>query len=268
MPTMDQKTQAGDRQASAESHTSLRRRLLSGGLSAAPVLMAMSSRSALAQTCLTPSRAMSGNMSAAEPAGGCTLGSAPSYWASPANFSNWPVDPPTLQKYTSTSGSYQNRWTAATPSTPPVLSQFNYTPGPTVNVSFRIALVVSALDFGTQFTVFQQRRGLVNVLSNPASNAGTAPAVDPLRGLSLWEVLAYSSAVDGGTGFGELARHCVAAYLNALKFGTSYPVTANQAIGMWLEGTSGGYCALGSCTPAQTWQAADIIAYLSQTWTV
>jgi hypothetical protein len=248
-----------------------RRRLISGGLSVAPVLMAMSSKSALAATCLTPSRAMSGNMSAANPVESCTPGRSPVYWAAPDHFTEWPVDPPSLQIYARTgsgNSGYEGRWDPSSPSAPPDLSQFNYSPPPTVTTSHRIAVVSGVLDFGTAFTdstAFQQRRGLVNVIKNPASNVTGTPTLNNMRPLSFWEVLAYSSNVDNGSTYGDLARHCAAAYFNALKF-PGYPVTADQAIDMWLQGTSGGYCALGSCTPAQEWQPLDIVGYLSQTW--
>lgn len=248
-----------------------RRHLISGVVSAAPVLMALSSRSALAATCLTPSRAMSGNMSAANPVETCTFGRSPDYWAAPGHFAEWPIDAPSLQIYARTgpgNSGYEGRWDPSSPSAPPSLNQFNYSPPPTVATSYRIAVVLGTLDFGAAFiapTAFQQRRGLVNVIKNPASSVTGTPTLNSLRPLSFWEVLAYSSNVDNASTYGNLARHCAAAYLNALKF-PEYPVTADQAVDMWLQGTSGGYCALGSCTPAQAWQPLDIVEYLSQTW--
>src|SRR5574337_1880046 len=53
-----------DRRKEELALTAARRRLVAGGLSAAPILMAFKSQSALAQVaCQTPSGAMSGNLS-------------------------------------------------------------------------------------------------------------------------------------------------------------------------------------------------------------
>jgi hypothetical protein len=66
-----------------------RRRLLQGGLAAAPVLMTLVSRPVLAQQCTTPSGYVSLNASTAGRGVACS-GHMPSYWASPQNFGQWP----------------------------------------------------------------------------------------------------------------------------------------------------------------------------------
>jgi hypothetical protein len=62
-----------------------RRRLLQGGLAAAPVLMTLASRPVLAQTCTTPSGYVSAN--ASRPGGSSCSGYGPSHWYGQIN---WP----------------------------------------------------------------------------------------------------------------------------------------------------------------------------------
>jgi hypothetical protein len=64
-----------------------RRRLLQGGLAAAPVLMTLVSRPVLAQQCTTPSGYVSLNASTAGRGVACT-GHTPAYWI--AHTSSWP----------------------------------------------------------------------------------------------------------------------------------------------------------------------------------
>jgi hypothetical protein len=66
-----------------------RRRFLQGGLAAAPVLMTLVSRPVLAQQCTTPSGFVSLGASTAGRGVTC-IGHMPSFWANPANFSQWP----------------------------------------------------------------------------------------------------------------------------------------------------------------------------------
>jgi hypothetical protein len=66
-----------------------RRRLLQGGLAAAPVLMTLISRPVLAQQCTTPSGYVSAN--ASRPGGAVCTGHVPAYWANPVNFGQWPT---------------------------------------------------------------------------------------------------------------------------------------------------------------------------------
>src|SRR5438046_2665419 len=65
-----------------------RRRLLQGGLGAAPVLMTLTSRPVLAQQCQTPSGFLSGNASAAGGGVAC-VGRAHGYWKN-LSASQWP----------------------------------------------------------------------------------------------------------------------------------------------------------------------------------
>lgn len=93
-----------------------------------------------------------------------------------------------------------------------------------------------------------------------------APTINALRKVSLWELLAYPVWGLSATDL-ELARCCIAAYLNASVPGNKYPVTKKQAIDMWQDGRSGGtYCALDSCAATGSWDASLIVKYLKQTW--
>lgn len=67
-----------------------RRRLLQGGMAAAPVLMTLASRPVLAAKCTTPSGYVSANASTAGRGVAC-LGRIPSWWAGPQNFDRWPA---------------------------------------------------------------------------------------------------------------------------------------------------------------------------------
>ena len=68
-----------------------RRRLLQGGLAAAPVLMTLVSRPVLAQRAVSPSAFASGNASLAATAnqGVPTTGRTPGYWKNEQHFSSW-----------------------------------------------------------------------------------------------------------------------------------------------------------------------------------
>lgn len=257
-----------------------RRRLIAGGLSAAPVLLAMHSKSALAtSTCLSPSRTMSGNMSAAQQAAGCAQGQNLNAWA---QTTNWPTDiKPTLeictrgrtQNANNCNGPSVSLWGAfAFPSPPPGLPDFSFvgyqcsshagqvtvSGGPVAGVTKR---VVSG-GFGPLLaTILGDDRGIPAVVPSYANDL-TAPTV-AVRAVSVWEVIAYHSAIKGlysGATTVDLARYCIVAYYNALSNPT-YPVSAAQVKEMWLGGTSGsGYCALASCTAP--WYQQDIIDYL------
>jgi len=66
-----------------------RRRLITGGLAAAPILASLESRNALAVACLTPSGNLSGNVSTGAQAGICT-GVSPATWDA-TNQMLWPA---------------------------------------------------------------------------------------------------------------------------------------------------------------------------------
>ena len=69
---------------------STRRRLLRGGLAAAPVLLTLASRPVLAQHCTTPSGYVSANASTAGRGVACS-GHTPAYWANTQHFMEWPA---------------------------------------------------------------------------------------------------------------------------------------------------------------------------------
>ena len=73
----------------AQDHSAIRRRLLQGGLSAAPVLMTIVSRPVLGQQCQTPSAALSGNISAPASRVAVCSGQQPNWWVS--NTDAWPA---------------------------------------------------------------------------------------------------------------------------------------------------------------------------------
>jgi hypothetical protein len=260
-----------------------KRRLISGGLSAAPVLMALSSRSALAQTCLTPSRMMSGNMSASNPVGTCTVGMSPEKWASPSNFVYWPAGTaPALEKCSGKATAKNvmgtctvtaSSWTNYTDSTVPPLSVFQFSaigctmgtkdlgpvvlPVPTKRINNLLT------GFGAPFAdIFVDINGDFLPKIPTFTNDSTVPSVKT-RKVTLWELLAYPTWLVSATQL-DLARCCIAAYLNASVPGNQYPVTKQQAIEMWQKGRFGNYCALDACT--NPWGATEITTYLKETW--
>lgn len=263
-----------------------RRRLISGGLSAAPILLAMHSRSALATAlCESPSRMMSGNMSASNPDGSCTPGKSPDYWAKPKKFGEWPSGKaPSLKKCTG-SAKFEKKsgggcklktassWTSYTDEAVPLLSRFTYTvPTSCPSSGMEYAggpqsaspATMRVYTFGATFAEIFVDTNMGFVPKLPTFvNDSTVPAIAALRAVSLWELLVYPT-----WGFSpaqlDLARCCIAAYLNAMYFGDQYPVTAQQAIDMWRDGRVGDYCAVSSCTT--NWGPTQIIWYLSQTW--
>lgn len=87
----------GDKPSSTESPppaggdpNASRRRLLQGGLAAAPVLMTLVSRPVLSQgSCTTPSGFVSANASMAGRGVTCS-GHAPTYWANSQHLNEWP----------------------------------------------------------------------------------------------------------------------------------------------------------------------------------
>jgi hypothetical protein len=117
---------------------------------------------------------------------------------------------------------------------------------------------------------FGQRRGHGQRPAIPEGVDNTVPTVNAARDLSFWEILAYPAAqvgVDPVTV--QLARHCIAAYINALKAtGSNFiPSHPQQAIHMWQDGTMGGYCAIDPAVlPLLSWTAAEIIDYIKSTF--
>jgi hypothetical protein len=76
----------------------------------------------------------------------------------------------------------------------------------------------------------------------------------------VWAVLAFPTSFGPN---GQLARHLLAAWLNASYWPTEYPITKAQILSMWNATQGGGtWCAAGvTCT--KPWNAADVIAYIS-----
>lgn len=247
----------------------LRRRLVTGGAAGSAVLLALTSRSALATTCQSPSDKLSGNTSPGHNQGKqCTLGRSPGYWAQPQWFGEWMLDPPTLEIYTGSS------WVTDM-NGPPALGKFSYSfpPGTPLaqqtppSGAERIAPNPSfaSPDFGAAFAAVFTDPGFKRVVPNPVNGNGPTQAPNQARMISMWEIIAYPTDIDNGTGLGQLARYCIAAYLNALKAPATYPVTPDQIVAMWQAGSSGlGYCPIAGCS--QPWSKQQIINYLGSTF--
>lgn len=257
--------------STAQGASQTRRRFVSGSLSVAPVLLALQSSSALAGTCRTPSRMMSGNLSNHGDKSTCMAGRSPGYWVQPQKFDQWRVDKPTLQeRKLNPSPSWIDIGTGS-----PSLEKFTYTSLPPAKDDCRVKPADDAnpvsIDFGAMFEdIFVHRRSMNNVLPSPvkASELGTkTPVVDSFRKISFWEILAYPTQLGIDTVTAQLARHCIAAYLNALMAEATsqfYPITSQQAIYMWQDGSVGGYCAIDNCSAP--WSAAQIIDYIQSTF--
>lgn len=247
----------------------LRRRLVTGGAAGTAVLLALSSRSALATTCQSPSDKLSGNTSPGHNEGKqCTLGRSPGYWGQPQWFGEWMVDPPTLEKYSGSS------WVTDTVG-PPALGKFSYSFPPSTppanqkppQGAERIGPYPSfaSPDFGAAFVSVFTDPGFKRVIPNPVNGNGPTQPPNQGRPIAMWEIVAYPEDVDNGTTLAQLARHCIAAYLNALKAPATYPVKVDQIIAMWQAGSSGmGYCPIPGCS--DPWSKEEIITYLSSTF--
>ena len=77
-------------QAPSISIENMRRRLIKGALTAAPVVMTLRGQSALATTgCATPSRVLSGNLSPGHTPPPCGAGLSPGYWKVCQHLNEW-----------------------------------------------------------------------------------------------------------------------------------------------------------------------------------
>lgn len=206
---------------------------------------------------------MSGNLSNRKDSTDCMAGLSPGYWCQPQKFGDWKVLAPKLETY---SGGNWSNDTGGCPS----LTAFTYTlsqssPKPP-NKAERLKNTTDPL--GVSFaSIFGNTRGLKQVVPNRLATQYGTPQVDYLRQLSLWEVIAYPMKCDNGTTLGQLARHCAAAYLNALlaaATGRFYPIQPQQAIDMFNDGAVGGYCPLSTCSTP--WGKDEIIAYIESTY--
>jgi hypothetical protein len=265
----------------------LRRRLLAGGVSAAPVLMTVKSRSALAATCLTPSRNFSGNMSSHDDGGGtCPAGHPVSYWQDPSNWTDANRLKPTFQNctkapaYTNNSGGTANcslaEWGPEYTTPPASVADFSFTAlvcrkpndgGPTggpTTATKRIKLGTSTTwaRFGTAFPNSPAISSIVPIWTADSS------APSPSGSAALWELLTYPSGLGGYASLPnkatiEFVRYCIAAYLNATSV-QGYPVSLSQLGYMWRDGSNDQYCPLESCS--SYWSMQDIMDYLDTTW--
>ncbi len=239
-----------------------RRRLIAGGMGAAPVLMVLSSRSALATQCLTPSRMMSGNMSPHGDNATCTAGQSPGYYkVFQSGKPRWPSTITNLPVYDSCTSSTPT-WSKYTQSGTPPLNKFKWSPT-LKGGEMRVKPNSGAPIFGGSFvSLFSVAGGLVPVMPTFSNNT-TAPAVNTGRAVSLWEVLAYPESVHSDSNVAQLARHCIAAYFNALKYGSDYPITKDQAVEMWVTGRLGNYCPAANCS--DPWGPSYIVSYIKST---
>jgi len=134
-----------------------------------------------------------------------------------------------------------------------VPQKFNYWTGVTTPTFYKTVDVCSTgmqgltlADIKTQGTLAK------DILPGAGYISGTAYGV--------WAVLAFPTSF-GSTG--QLARHLLAAWLNASYWPTEYPITKTQILAMWNATKSGGtWCATG-VTCATPWNASDVISYIS-----
>lgn len=251
-----------------------RRRLLAGGLAAAPVILSATSKSALAAECLSPSRVFSGNISPHGDSFTCG-GRSPGFWKTPQHLPVWatlnaklpiPVKAPILQEKTKTG------WVTCSESGQGAPSYNSFFDNPYGNGSHRIG--GTPPEFGTSFAaVFGTAFGMPPVIPDPDSpdnpmTPATDRTINAARPVGLWEVLGYQNEIvsKGGPAMVmvQAARHLAAAYLNS-AYVSGYPLTGAQCIDIWqqLVGT-GSYCPTASCS--QPWGPQEVTAYIAGTF--
>lgn len=271
----DEKKTAGSTQESAATETgrlqpaapaAARRRLIAGGLAGAPIFLSLASRSALANTCVSPSRVFSGNASPHQENFSCG-GRSPGYWKQPQHFASWPLAKPDVETYKN--GNWSNDDSGG-----PSLGKF--TSWKQSTLSNGDARIGNGIDnsgsgghqFGASFaSVFGSVSGMKPVVPNrPAGdNKGV---VDGSRAVCMWEILCYPSQVASEAGLNvvtvQLARHLVAAYFNTYVV-ADYPLTRAQIVAMWQNtGGLGTWCPIPGCSTG--WGPAEIICYLKRTF--
>lgn len=253
----------------------VRRKLISGGLSAAPVLMAAKSKSALAMhLCQSPSATMSGNLSHA---GALTespcAGSSPSTFAMLSNaiWTSGGLKSPTVQKWDAGSGS-SGSWVDLTsgelsslPGTTTVDGNWKWSGNAPNSGSLRIKPNGTAGLFylGSLFAdLIGNDSALKRLLPTRPTGSGDSndkkpPEFNSARPVSIWEYLAYADITDNLQRFAQL---CIVAYLNAKQ--ANYVISQQQVNYMWFDiiVKGGKYCALDSC--ADGWDLAKALAYL------
>lgn len=114
--------------------------------------------------------------------------------------------------------------------------------------------------------------GTSTLLLSNISFTGTTFAMagfGPINGApsqSIWAVLAAKNSFPAN--IKTLLYHCVAAWLNAVRFNTDaarYPLIPQQVIDMWNATHAGGlYCPGGTgCSVAASWNKDQVVAYIS-----
>ena len=167
-----------------------RRRLLRGGLAAAPAVLTLVNRPVMAAHCVPSSASVSANLSRGTTPAICQLGMSPGTWSLDSSFAEWPTN-------------------VASPGAPAALA------GATSVVATGSALDGKDVTASTSST---SGSGQAAPSAGPAVPAGTTfNSVFGSQGgygkKTLLEVLRFNS--NGGRD--GLARHLVAAYLNAVK---------------------------------------------------
>lgn len=220
--------------ANAHAHgaqSPTRRRLISGAAGGGAVLLALHARTVLGQTaCASPSGTWSGNQSP-RPGGPppCVLGRSPGFWKQP----QW----------------FQGAWSMAGVA-PPSFRNVDPATCPTGLGE------LGPPDILTPGTLFGA------IFSPDVARTSMAPGMDPMLGVGLWEILAFPASFGA---YGQLARHCIAALLNARSI-PDYPITEAQAKAMWSQGVGAGYCPMPTDCGSAIWSAEQIIAYITGTF--
>jgi hypothetical protein len=188
-----------------------RRRLLRGGLAAAPALLTLASRPVLAtQTCFPGSASVSANASRTA-AGLACRGRTVNYWSQDSSFTEWPA--PMASPGSKVQIAAANAVTADATKNVAVLSG---------TAAAAAAPTDSKLDARAAATTF-------NSVFGTQGGYGTKTLVDVLR-------LNATSGRDG------LAAHLVAAYLNALKgFTPSVVLDVVTVKNIWTSFVARGY---------------------------
>lgn len=299
MPIMDRQDEQGfenrrspsDQRKGEMEEAAVRRRLISGGLSAAPILLAFKSQSALAQVaCQTPSGAMSGNLSQGNQLVGECGGTGPTSTGtfvaggSTATFSAltvsgpsappWPpsITPPVLQQYTTSGGGSNLTWVDVTFKLSPVARPyFVWTSNSDLTSGKLRVKGTTDAAFGAIFaSIFGDATGiLVPLLPTPPStnsNEKNNGSVSSARPVSLFEVLWFPA--ETSIAYGQLAQYCVAAYFYAMLHPGTYAVTANQVKDIWYDIAvmKSKYCALSTCGQNGGWDASQAVTYLGSTF--
>ena len=247
-----------------------RRKLLVAGASATPVLLSLSSKSALASgMCQPPSRVMSGNMSAVGQTTYYCGGHPPSHYkkCSGGKTVNWPigVKQACVQKWNGSgwsdhSGDVGDGFLGCD------RSKFNYivSSGKPPSGSFRIKRNnnydnETSFEFGAKMS--DCFPGLVGWMHcyDPSKQINQSPS-GTYHPKSVFETLCFQGSLDTLTW--EFLQECIAAYFNCLNplVGTNSPITAAQVRDMCVNGLMDNYRPLG--TGGGVWSKRNCKDYL------